>query len=236
MANSDTDSDPSEEIPLAVRTAANRATESAQPPEPPQSSQQLPDTPPAVPAPTTHKKKATTQKKKGRNQYTKDRDNRDHDESPARSVSRDITRNTDENGTSHTKSSAQETTGKHGKSRGGMNSRITMTDMKRRANNILEYITRTQVELASEPLSEPVPGSEQNNTVTNGSSNSVPSIKVNGDNNKKHDDGKATPNGSTSNGTNNTLLSLKDFKEMSCIEMMDVLARDLVKWQQEFAP
>ncbi|KAI1453965.1 hypothetical protein F4805DRAFT_340410 [Annulohypoxylon moriforme] len=228
------DSDPSEEIPLSVRAAANRTTESAQPPEPPVSSQPAPDTPPAAPAPThSHKKKATNQKKKGRNQYTKDRDNRDHDESPARSVSRDITRNADENGTSHTKS-GQETTGKQSKSKGGMNSRITMTDMKRRANNILEYITRTQVELASEPLSEPANESHSNNG-SNGSINGIPSIRVNGDNDKKEESNNTNSNGSTSNGTNNTL-PLKEFKEMSCIEMMDILTRDLVKWQQEFVP
>ncbi|KAI0884005.1 uncharacterized protein GGS22DRAFT_28766 [Annulohypoxylon maeteangense] len=229
------DSDPSEEIPLSVRTAANRTTESAQPPEPPVSSQPVPDTPPAAPVPThSHKKKATNQKKKGRNQYTKDRDNRDHDESPARSVSRDITRNIEENGTSHIKS-GQETTGKQSKSKGGMSSRITMTDMKRRANNILEYITRTQVELASEPLSDPVKSSHPNNS-NNGSVNGVPLIKVNGDDNKKGGNTNTSINGSTSNGTNNDTLPLKEFKEMSCIEMMDILTRDLVKWQQEFVP
>lgn len=231
------DSDPSEEIPLSVRAAANRTTESAQPPEPPASSQPAPDTPPAAPAPThSHKKKATNQKKKGRNQYTKDRDNRDHDESPARSVSRDITRNADENGTTHTKS-GQETTGKQSKSKGGMNSRITMTDMKRRANNILEYITRTQVELVNEPLSESADDSHPSNDGS-GSVNGVPSIKVNGDGDKKPEDSNRSSNGPTSNSTNNSAnsnaLPLKEFKEMSCIEMMDLLTRDLVKWQQEF--
>ncbi|KAL7621374.1 Histone deacetylase complex subunit [Parahypoxylon ruwenzoriense] len=229
------DSDPSEEIPLAARAAANRATESAQPPEPPLSSQPPPDTPPAAPAPTTtHKKKATGQKKKGRNQYTKDRDNRDHGASPARSSSRDVTKNGDENSTSHTKSSAHESTGKQSKSKGGMNSRITMTDMKRRAHNILEYITRTQVELASDPLSEPVAGSQQNNSAGDGSASAASPVKVNGDKSKKPDEVAASPSGPTSNGTNNTNAPLKEFKEMSCIEMMDVLARDLVKWQQEF--
>ncbi|XDG07431.1 hypothetical protein ABKA04_007046 [Annulohypoxylon sp. FPYF3050] len=236
-ADLDTDSDPSEEIPLSVRAAANRTTESAQPPEPPASSQPAPDTPPAAPAPThSHKKKATNQKKKGRNQYTKDRDNRDHDESPARSVSRDITRNADENGTTHTKS-GQETTGKQSKSKGGMNSRITMTDMKRRANNILEYITRTQVELVNEPLSESADDAHPSNDGS-GPVNGVPSIKVNGDGDKKPEDSNRSSNGPTSNGTNNSAnsnaLPLKEFKEMSCIEMMDLLTRDLVKWQQEF--
>ncbi|KAI6083732.1 hypothetical protein F4821DRAFT_183345 [Hypoxylon rubiginosum] len=222
------DSDPSEEIPLAVRAAANRVTESVQPPDPPASSQPVPDTPPAVPVPTSsHKKKAPSQKKKGRNQYTKDRDNRDHDESPARSVSRDITRHGDENGTSHSKSSAQEGGGKHSKSKGGMNSRVTMTDMKRRANFIVEFITRTQVDLANEPLSETPPSSQQKST-GGASSSSTPSAKPNGISSKKPGEAPASSNDQTNNGN--------EFKDLSCIEMMDSLTRDLVKWQQEFAP
>lgn len=199
-----------------------------QPPDPPASSQPVPDTPPAVPVPTSsHKKKAPSQKKKGRNQYTKDRDNRDHDESPARSVSRDITRHGDENGTSHSKSSAQEGGGKHSKSKGGMNSRVTMTDMKRRANFIVEFITRTQVDLANEPLSETPPSSQQKST-GGASSSSTPSAKPNGISSKKPGEAPASSNDQTNNGN--------EFKDLSCIEMMDSLTRDLVKWQQEFAP
>ncbi|KAI0172618.1 hypothetical protein GGR52DRAFT_415622 [Hypoxylon sp. FL1284] len=219
------DSDPSEEMPLAVRAAANRATESAQPPDPPASSQPVPDTPPPAPTPAnSHKKKAPTQKKKGRNQYTKDRD---HDESPARSVSRDITKNGDENHTSHAKSSAQEGGGKQSKSKGGMNSRITMTDMKRRANFIVDFITRTQVDLANDPLSTSTPSSQQERT-DSGKSSSTSPTKVNGTSNKKPDEATSSSNGPISNGS--------EFKELSCIEMMDSLTRDLVKWQQEFAP
>ncbi|KAI1504924.1 hypothetical protein F5X99DRAFT_331334 [Biscogniauxia marginata] len=231
------DSDPSEEMPLAARVTAHRTTESAQLPEPPQpSSQPPPDTPPAPPALTaSHKKKsATHSKKKGRNQYTKDRDNHDHDDSPARSVSRDVTRNADENGTSHTKASGHEGTGKHTKSKGGMNSRITMSDMKRRANGILEYISRTQVELASEPWSE----SKAKNNQGDGPEVTLPKISLNGGNNSsttKLDGPLPTTNGSTSNIVADPLFSMKGFKDLSCVEMMDALTRDLVKWQQEFA-
>lgn len=229
-----TDSDPSEEIPLAARVVANRTIESVQPTDPPASSQPHPDTPPTTQAPAnSHKKKgASQQKKKGRNQYTKDRDNHDHDDSPARSVSRDITRNADENGTSHSKSTGHEGSSKHGnKSKGGMNSRVTMSDLKRRANNILEYISRTQVELASDALVESKASPGQS-TTDDGSTNSAPPTAANGNNSSKKADG-ATPltNGSASAG-----LSLKEFKDMSCVEMMDILTRDLVKWQQEFAP
>ena len=231
------DSDPSEEIPLAARAAANRtATESVQPADPPPSSQPNPDTPPTIPTPSiSHKKKGASHHKKGkgRNQYTKDRDNHDHDASPARSMSRDVTRNAEESGTSHAKTTGHEGGSKHGsKAKGGMNSRVTMTDMKRRANAILDYISRTQVELASDPLAE-AKNSPGHGTTDDGSTNSAPRVAINGNGgNKKTDNATPLTNGSAAS----TGLSLKEFKDMSCVEMMDILARDLVKWQQEFAP
>ncbi|RYP02806.1 hypothetical protein DL764_005602 [Monosporascus ibericus] len=228
-------SDPSEELPLAARAAANRATESVQPPDPPASSQPRPDTPPTAQATaSSNKKKGTSQHKKGkgRNQYTKDRDNHDHDDSPARSLSRDVTRNADENTTSHSKPAANDSSSKHSnKSKGGMNSRVTMSDMKRRANNILEYISRTQIELANDPLAESKASPAQN-TTDYGSADPVSHTKINGDGgNRKADNASLLTNGSAAAAG----LSLKEFKDMSCVEMMDALARDLVKWQQEFA-
>lgn len=50
----------------------------------------------------------------------------------------------------------------------------------------------------------------------------LPMIKVNGDTGEQQsDDGTAT--------------SAKEFKDLSCLEMMDVLTRQLVKWQKEFS-
>ncbi|KAI1323964.1 hypothetical protein F5Y16DRAFT_382403 [Xylariaceae sp. FL0255] len=231
------DSDPSEEIPLATRSAAaNRASESAQPPEPPApSSQPLPDSPPSAQPPVTTQKKKTTQpKKKGRNQYTKDRDN-DHEGSPARSISRDITKTTDENGSSNTKSTHHESTGKHGKNKGGMNSRVTMSDMKRRVNGILEYISRKQVELVNDPISDSAPESG-NNSVSD--DQSTTKVKSPPQDKSPTEDPSPTTNGVVNpEGLAELAAAMsKDFKDMSCVEMMDALSRDLVKWQQEFAP
>ncbi|KAI0203365.1 hypothetical protein F4808DRAFT_41859 [Astrocystis sublimbata] len=241
------DSDPSDEVPLATRGGASRATESAQPPDlPPPSSQPPPDTPPVSQpqAPATGKKKAAQTKKKGRNQYTKDRDN-EHEDSPARSISREF-KNADEsgggsgsgggggggsNGTSSKNTSSHEatTTGKHTKGRGGMSSKVTMSDMKRRVHGILEFITRKQVELVNDPLSDSAsspsqPGTEGANTPT------TTTTKVNGDSlaNKKADAG--TPGAESGEAIDPSLA----FKDMNCIEMMDSLTRDLMKWQQEF--
>ncbi|KAI1273279.1 hypothetical protein F5Y07DRAFT_402562 [Xylaria sp. FL0933] len=226
------DSDPSDEQPLATRTVPNRITESAQPPDPPApSSQPPPDTPPTtlqVPPTTTTKKKSTQSKKKGRNQYTKDRDN-DHEDSPARSVSRDVARNADEAGT-NTKHATHETTGKHSKGRGGggMSSKITMSDMKRRVNGILEYITRKQVELVNDPLSDSTSTPSQAGT----EDDSTPSGPAHGDSSsKKPRVDTPTTNGAGSSGPTDPALV---FKDMSCVEMMDSLTRDLMKWQQEF--
>jgi hypothetical protein len=221
----DTESDPSEEMPLAARVTVNRTIESTHPPEPPPSSQPAPDTPPANQAPTSsHKKKVTSQhKKKGRNQYTKDRDTRDNDESPARSMSRDVHRNQDEHGPPPPKPSSHETGSKHNsKSKTGMNSKVTMSDMKRRANNILEFITRTQVDLVNEPLSDK--NSPQHSAIEDSTATDVPPSRANG---------SSRPAKETKQVTNGASKS-SDFKELSCVEMMDSLTRDLLKWQQEF--
>ncbi|KAI0467416.1 hypothetical protein F4859DRAFT_242786 [Xylaria cf. heliscus] len=222
------DSDPSEELPLATRTVTNRTTESAQPPDPPApSSQPPPDTPPIPQIQTaTSKKKATHSKKKGRNQYTKDRDH-DHEDSPARSTSRDMSRNADEGGT-NAKNTSHEATGKYTKGRGGMSSKITMSDMKRRVNGILEFITRKQVELVNDPLSDSTSSPSHAGT----EEDSVPAIKVHGDGSSKKPSGDA-PAISGAGGSESTDPAMA-FKDMSCVEMMDSLTRDLMKWQQEF--
>ncbi|KAK6198377.1 hypothetical protein LQW54_010339 [Pestalotiopsis sp. IQ-011] len=192
-------------------------------PDPPPSSQPVPDTPPADQAPVASSKKKTMAqpKKKGRNQYTKDRDNHLQDDSPARSMSRDITRDRDESHTKH----HHEGGPKHPRSKGAMNSKITMTDLKRRANNLMEFITRTQVELANEPLSER--NSPRQPASEDGSRDGSAS-RPNGSSSKSSAERTATSNGGPTP-------PLKDFKELSCVEMMDTLTRDLVKWQQEFA-
>ncbi|KAI0859031.1 hypothetical protein F4860DRAFT_280964 [Xylaria cubensis] len=222
------DSDPSEELPLAARAVAGRTTESAQPPDPPApSSQPPPDTPPVPQTQaSTGKKKSTQPKKKGRNQYTKDRDN-DHEDSPARSISRDMPRNADEGGT-NSKNTSHEAIGKHAKVRGGMSSKITMSDMKRRVNGILEFITRKQVELANDPLSDSTSSPSQ----VGSEDDSIPTIKVNGDSSNKKPIGEVPTTSVAGNGEPTD--SIITFKDMSCVEMMDSLTRDLMKWQQEF--
>ncbi|KAJ2979702.1 hypothetical protein NUW58_g7136 [Xylaria curta] len=222
------DSDPSDELPLATRTLVNRTAEAAQPPDPPAPSQLPPDTPPIPQAQTNaSKKKYTQSKRKGRNQYTKDRDN-DHEASPARSISRDVSRNADEGG-ANTKSTSHEATGKQSKGRGGMSSKITMSDMKRRANGILEFITRKQVELVNDPLSD------SSSSPSQGGTEDCPTpttTQINGDSSNKKPRSEIPISNAV--GSTEPIDTAAVFKDMSCVEMMDSLTRDLMKWQQEF--
>jgi hypothetical protein len=243
-AHLDTDSDPSEELPLAARataktagttttvtataptTTATTAATAAPEPDPaseiPPSSQPTPDTPPASSAPqASSKPKRSHQKKgKGRNQYTKDRDIRD-DASPARSQSRDVQNH--DNGTSHGKSSDHPKS--HGRSKGGFNSKVSMTELKRRATAMFDFISKTQLELAGEATP---PNQESRRPSEHGTPDGGPQIAV------EDASGDKPADGADADTTANQANAPKDFKELSCVEMMDSLTRDLVKWQKEY--
>ncbi|KAJ4298616.1 Histone deacetylase complex subunit [Collariella sp. IMI 366227] len=157
--------------------------------------------------------KKRSHKKKGRNQYTRE------EESPARSLSRDTQK--DEHSAPSTGKLGEGTGKANSKTRGGMNSKITLNDMKRRATALLDFISRTQVELAGESLPEAA-----------GTANSTAGSA-------------AAASDKAPNGVDLTPMLVagevpeasqgKDFKELGCIEMMDTLTRRLVKWQQQYA-
>jgi hypothetical protein len=100
-----------------------------------------------------------------------------------------------------------------------------MTDMKRRATALLDFISRTQVELAGETAPSPADSKGEDSK----------EAKVNGDASASlaaaQQDGRSAkpqPNG--------VLSTSKEFTELSCMEMMDSLTRRLVKWQQVYTP
>lgn len=219
------DSDPAEELPLATRVTVTKVTEvAAQPLDPPTSSQAAtPDTPPATLPTTSHRKGGrppnARKGKLGKNQYTKDRDNQDGDDhSPHRSQSRDVQRGDDNGHGSGNKGSNSE--GKPSKSKSA-GSKISMGDMRKRVAAILDYISRTQLELAGEALSPSTTDAAEK--TIRGIADGLPMIKVNGE---KDHESKSDESGDPAN---------KDFKDLTCLEMMDVLTRQLVKWQKEFA-
>lgn len=236
------DSDPSEELPLAARVAANRITSDKTAPTtasepkiettlaveaPPPSSQPTPESPPAnTPVQTSSKPKRSQAKRgKGRNQYTKDREARE-ETSPARSQSRDGQGHDTGNTAHHHHGKAAEGHSKpHSRSKGGFNSKVSMTDLKRKAHAMLDYISRTQVEMAGETTppghESPKPGDGAVPQVAENVASSV----------------ERRPTGSTTSGESSTAGAdvKKDFKDMSSMEMMARLSTDLIKWQKEFA-
>jgi hypothetical protein len=97
-----------------------------------------------------------------------------------------------------------------------------MSDMKKRVVGILDFISRTQLEMARESMS-PTSGEAAENMIR-GIAEGLPMIKVNGYNCDELKEGEA-----------GDATSMKEFKDLSCLEMMDVLTRQLVKWQKEFS-
>lgn len=89
---------------------------------------------------------------------------------------------------------------------------------------MLDYISRTQVEMAGQ-VTPP------NNESRRPSSDVVPQVKVNGVTSAGEQRPPNIPNGDSIEPGGLT----KDFKELSSVEMMDRLTRDLVKWQNQFA-
>lgn len=230
---------------MAARMAANRSlSEKAAPaapepskveapcaPEPPPSSQPTPDSPPtSAPVPSAVKPKKT--KKKGRNQYTKEREARE-EASPVRSQSRDVQGGHESGPTSHHPSHHPKATEgaqpskSHSRAKGGFNSKVSMTDMKRKAHAMLDYISRTQVEMAGEIT----PPNDDSRRPSEGSASGPAlgkAVSAATADDKKLSDAHAAEGSSTAAGPE------KCFKDLPTVEMMDRLARDLVKWQKEF--
>jgi hypothetical protein len=118
--------------------------------------------------------------------------------------------------------------GKPGKPKSTGTSKVTMSDMRKRVAAILEFISRTQLEMAGGmgPITEDSV-QKADKTVRDLAESlhgeDMPTIQVNEDKAEDGTEGKAdeeTPS--------------KAFKDLSCVEMMDVLTRQLVKWQKEF--
>lgn len=145
-------------------------------------------------------------------------------------MSRDIQK--DDHGTQGSgKTGGGESGGKsNAKSKGGMSSKITMNDMKRRAAALLDFISRTQLELAGESLSA------AGTTGANGSNgDSSSSLSSSADKPTVHSEGAANNPPVLALGEGENSAAEKDFNELGCMEMMDSLTRRLVKWQQQYA-
>ncbi|OBS23628.1 hypothetical protein FPOA_04177 [Fusarium poae] len=206
------DSDPAEETPPAVvKPPAAKSIEAPVIMETPAPVEPVPDTPPAShqPVSSTQKRGGRTahKKGKGRNQYTRDRDG--EGESPARSMSRDIQKISDEPTPAHPKPTGEH---RHGKSKPAIHHKLNMVDMKRRVGAIMDFISRTQVDLAAETLPA------TNETTSNGE------VSLQTTMSSENADKESTRGSSEG----------KEFKDLNPMEMMDVLTRDMVKWQNQY--
>ncbi|KAF3354509.1 hypothetical protein VdG1_07588 [Verticillium dahliae VDG1] len=214
--HSTAESEPAEDtaaVPAPARPVVKPNVEPPPPPpvEPTPSAAPTPDPTPAPPAPTgsTHKKSSRSHQKraKGRNQYTKDRD--DPEASPASGVD-----------------SAKHTA----RSKAHVHSKASLPDMKRRVAAFLDFISKTQIEMAGESSSGS--GSSQNNSEQHSPRDTVPSAAETQANGVSESESKVAHH---ANGDSAAPAGGQDFKELSCVEMMDVLTRDLVKWQNQYA-
>ncbi|KAJ5689521.1 Zinc finger PHD-type [Penicillium macrosclerotiorum] len=210
------------------------------PPEPEPATQASPDTPtpqePTPARPSTRKsgRPPARRGRVGRNQYTKDRDvNGNGTESPRRAQSHEMGSDSPRvgyMGINGTHINGGET-GRPSKPRHMHPQRTTMNEMKRRVAAILEFISRMQVEMAvaSENSSTPTGNGDRAQglllkSMVDQIDNAMASAASDGGE-------SAAP---TTDGDGDAPSAEKDFKELSSVEMMDVLTRHLLKWQQEY--
>ncbi len=151
--------------------------------------------------------------------------------SPARSQSRDAQEHT---GIAGAKTGNAENGKPGSKTKGTMGSKVTMSEMKRRVSAMFDYISKTQLELAGEAPPPPSHESRRSSRENEVSSSTLPLIKVNGSGSPKKPP-EAKHDASTPESGDRAVEAAKEFKELSCVEMMDFLTRDLVHWQSQFA-
>jgi hypothetical protein len=106
-----------------------------------------------------------------------------------------------------------------------------MNDMKRRVAGILEFISRMQVEMAvaGETITPPGNGDQPNGSLTKAAIDQIETASLS--NTNEVESGTASTDGEAGSGQ---APKEKDFKDLSSVEMMDVLTRHLLKWQQEY--
>ena len=108
--------------------------------------------------------------------------------------------------------------------------RTTMNEMKRRVAAILEFISRMQVEMAAAGESSSTPTSNGN-----GNGNGATLSK---DVSARLENNSATQQSTDSDALIDNVIGQipkeKDFRDLSSVEMMDVLTRHLLKWQREY--
>lgn len=156
--------------------------------------------------------KSSQRRARTRPQAFKDREG-DRDESPATATSRDLQQNEESVSTPNSKSPPEEQ--RQTSKTKSLASKLSLLDMKRRVAAIMEFISRTQVDLAAETDEQTSSTSSHRATPDLKSLNAV-----------------ASPADGSDAGA---VTSKKDFEQLNCLEMMDVLTRDMVRWQNHYS-
>lgn len=114
-----------------------------------------------------------------------------------------------------------------------------MNEVKRRVAAILDFISRMQVEMAAS--GETVTPPDNNGNGNNGLSARASLVKGVQDQlgsmlTSANSEGASTASSTAASAADYDVTKEreKDFKELSSVEMMDVLTRHLLKWQQEY--
>lgn len=164
----------------------------------------------------------------GRNQYTKDRDGggEGKHESPAAFQARDG----EESAHDYHGAVGMLTNGsKPSKPRHMNPNRTSMNDLRKRAAGILEYISRTQVEMAAEQQTTPPSGTPAPATPIAPPS----SLRVAPTNGSSKLNQQVEGRGEVAVGRKLGGVEEVSFKQLSSLQMMDVLTREIVLWQKE---
>ncbi|KAL9090566.1 MAG: hypothetical protein Q9159_001910 [Coniocarpon cinnabarinum] len=188
---------------------------------------------PQRPSTTSHKKGARTMRrgKVGRNQYTRERDAA----ADARAEEARALHSRDGEDTARGGDSIQflPNGSKPARPRHMNPNRTSMNELRKRAAGILEYISRTQVEMAGEqtPSGSQTPSKGSSRTVNGKTATVSGNSKLS---NEMPEGAEAFPkDAASSTQTNEVGIEADEFKKMSSLQMMDILTREIVHWQHE---
>ncbi|KAH8701738.1 hypothetical protein BGW36DRAFT_394558 [Talaromyces proteolyticus] len=175
----------------------------------------------------------------GRNQYTRDRDTNgdsiNSPNSPHGGQYRDNGRDSPNMGGPNGIHANGTETGKAGKARHLNPHRTSMNEMKRRVAAILDFISRMQVEMAASGETVTPPDGNGSGNENSSRTALVKGVQEQLGNLLSMNGEGASTDGSTASVTDGEVAGKeRDFKDLSSVEMMDVLTRHLLKWQQEY--
>ncbi|KAL9006356.1 MAG: hypothetical protein Q9188_000892 [Gyalolechia gomerana] len=220
------ESDPSEE-PLS-RTASSKDADHV--------SAETPPAPAPLPQKSSHHKKTgrppARRGRVGRNQYTRDRDRPDTPKNPQGPTSPTHSHSSKEGHASPRVNGHSHETGRSFKSRHVHPVRTSMVEMKRRVAGILEFISRTQVEMAAEAPPAPGLNTSSPSNATMARAPVTPPDEGNSD--KDSHATQAAERQQKLIGAVTADIDFEQFKNLGSLEMMEVLTRKLMKWQGEF--